>query len=288
MPAEGDSRVIESMEVTLNRVFEVLSYRTKHRQDVVRPLTGIECLDEVLFGTDDGALIAVVARPGMGRSAFLQTVALNTGRRGSRLFYSIDLSADMTCYSMLANRGGIDSSRILTGGMTERDLERAAKAAGEMANLSLQLVDAYAMTIDDIVSHARACGAVETVGLIVIDGIELLGLSADETNHAVLTLRTIARELKATIFITGTVSRSAELRTNKRPLLSDVEMTPFSENAAECIIGLYRDEVYDRQTDQQAIIELIVMKNKHGPVGTVKVQLHTAHRRVSNLAPEDV
>ena len=245
------------------------------------PRTSLLHLDEQIRPLDESWFVIVAGVPGMGRSA-LATHFLTGGQRpGLRLMYTIDQTPAMVTARLLTANARVDANRILTGHLNARDLERLSGAAGNISEMNLQIVDAYAMTIDDLTAHARS-QAEQPISIIVVDGIELI--PSVYLDQAIIQLRFLSRELRCPVVTTFPINpRSINQRPNHRPMLSDLDLSSAAESAADVILSVYRDDFYNKETDWQGIMEIDVLKQKNGPLGRLRVQFHSAHVRLNDL-----
>lgn len=255
-----------------------------------RPLFGLRDLDALVCVTDEAQLILLVGRPGMGRSALSLHLAAAQPDRAV-LYFSVNQTAAQTTQRLLAASGRADQSRIRAGQLSERDWERLAHAAGRLSEQPLHIIDAYDFTVERMLSATRETHAAIPLSLVVIDGLELLNaLPGEAMDAALLRLRVLSRDLGCPVVVTLPLSSKLEQRPypRKRPWLTDIDVSPRAAEIADVVLGLYRDEMYNRGTDQSGIAEIIVMKQSDGPVGTVRVQFHTPHGRFNDLAPEGI
>lgn len=248
---------------------------------------GLRDLDDQVVVRDEAQLIILAGRPGMGRSVLSLHLAAARPER-TVLYFSVNLTAEQVTQRLLASNGRVDQNRIRGGQLNDRDWERLAHAAGRLSEQPLHLVDAYDFTVERMLSVAREIHTATPLSLVVVDGLELLDVAPGEPlDEALLRLRVLSRELGCPVVVTLPLGSKLEQRPypRKRPLLTDIEIAPRAAEIADVVLGLYRDEVYNRETEQSGIAEIIVMKQSGGPVGTVRVQFHAPHGRFNDLAP---
>ena len=234
-------------------------------------------------------------------TAFALSIAQNVALRGEKVVavFSLEMPAVQLALRMLCSEGRVDMNRIRSGQLGERDFERLAHAAGRLAEAPMVIDDEPDLTINALRSKLRRIAAQHgQLGLVVIDYLQLMsgskaGSGGNENRQQEISLisrslKNIAREMEVPIMVLSQLSRAVEQRPNHRPMLSDLRESGAIEQDADIVMFIYRDEYYNKETDQQGIAEIIIGKQRNGPVGTVKLQFHSAHVRFNDLAPEGV
>ncbi|MDB5044136.1 MAG: helicase DnaB [Deinococcus sp.] len=233
-------------------------------------------------------------------TAFALSIAQNVALRGEKsvAVFSLEMPAVQLALRMLCSEARVDMNRIRSGQLNERDFERLAHAAGRLAEAPMIIDDEPDLTLNGLRSKLRRISAQHgQLGLVVIDYLQLMsgGKSSggsDNRQQEISTisrgLKGLARELEVPIMVLSQLSRAVEQRPNHRPMLSDLRESGAIEQDADIVMFIYRDEYYNKETDQQGIAEIIIGKQRNGPVGTVKLQFHSAHVRFNDLAPEGV
>ena len=234
-------------------------------------------------------------------TAFALSIAQNVALRGEKTVavFSLEMPAVQLALRMLCSEGRVDMNRIRSGQLGERDFERLAHAAGRLAEAPMVIDDEPDLTINALRSKLRRIAAQHgQLGLVVIDYLQLMsgskaGSGGNENRQQEISLisrslKGIAREMEVPIMVLSQLSRAVEQRPNHRPMLSDLRESGAIEQDADIVMFIYRDEYYNKETDQQGIAEIIIGKQRNGPVGTVKLQFHSAHVRFNDLAPEGV
>ncbi|ADV68636.1 replicative DNA helicase [Deinococcus maricopensis] len=263
--------------------------------------SGFRDLDEQISGLQKGSLNVLAARPSMGKTAFALSIAQNVALRGEKTVavFSLEMPAVQLALRMLCSEARVDMNRIRSGQLNERDFERLAHAAGRLAEAPLVIDDEADLTLNLLRSKCRRIAAQHgQLGLVVIDYLQLMsggkggGGGSENRQQEISTisrgLKSLARELEVPIIVLSQLSRAVEQRPNHRPMLSDLRESGAIEQDADIVMFIYRDEYYNKETDQQGIAEIIVGKQRNGPVGTVKLQFHSQHVRFNDLAPEGV
>ena len=261
--------------------------------------SGFRDLDEQISGFQKGSLNVLAARPSMGKTAFALSIAQNVALRGEKVVavFSLEMPAVQLALRMLCSEGRVDMNRIRSGQLGERDFERLAHSAGRLAEAPMVIDDEPDLTVNALRSKLRRISAQHgPLGLVVIDYLQLMSGSKggggenrqQEISLISRQLKNIAREMEVPVIVLSQLSRAVEQRPNHRPMLSDLRESGAIEQDADIVMFIYRDEYYNKETDQQGIAEIIIGKQRNGPVGTVKLQFHSSHVRFNDLAPEGV
>ena len=260
--------------------------------------SGFKDLDEQISGFQKGSLNVLAARPSMGKTAFALSIAQNVALRGDKVVavFSLEMPAVQLALRMLSSEARVDMNRIRSGHLGERDFERLAYVAGRLAEAPMVIDDEPDLTLNALRSKLRRIAARRgDLGLVVIDYLQLMsgGRSnggSDNRQQEISTisrgLKGLARELDVPVIVLSQLSRAVESRPNHRPMLSDLRESGAIEQDADIVMFIYRDEYYNKETDQQGIAEIIIGKQRNGPVGTVRLQFHSAHVRFNDLAAE--
>lgn len=257
--------------------------------------TGFKELDVLTAGLQPSSLNVLAARPAMGKTAFALTIGLNVALRENQTvgIFNLEMSAVQLVTRMLCSEARVDMSRVRNGQLSDRDFQRLADTAGRLAEAKIFIDDNADLTVMELRSRARRLMAEHGLGLIVIDYLQLMSgssrLGGGENRQQEISvisrgLKVLARELDIPVVALSQLSRAVEARPNKRPLLSDLRESGSIEQDADLVAFIYRDEYYDPQSEKQGIAEIIIGKQRNGPVGTVELQFHNAHVRFNDLA----
>lgn len=257
--------------------------------------TGFKELDNMTAGLQASSLNVLAARPSMGKTAFALTIGLNAALREQQTvgIFSLEMSAVQLVTRMICSEARVDMSRVRNGQLSDRDFQRLADTAGRMSEARIFIDDNADMSVMELRSRARRLMAEHGLGLIIIDYLQLMsgGKSGgggenrqQEISNMSRGLKALARELDIPVLVLSQLSRAVESRPNKRPMLSDLRESGAIEQDADLVMFIYRDEYYDQQSEKQGIAEIIVGKQRNGPVGMVELQFHNAHVRFNDLA----
>ncbi len=226
--------------------------------------SGFRDLDEYISGLQKGSLNVLAARPSMGKTAFALSIAQNVALRGEKTVavFSLEMPSVQLALRMLCSEARVDMNRIRSGQLNERDFERLAHAAGRLAEAPMIIDDEPDLTVNALRSKLRRIQAQHgNLGLVVIDYLQLMsgnkGNSGGNENRqqeiSVISrnLKSIARELEVPVMVLSQLSRAVEQRPNHRPMLSDLRESGAIEQDADIVMFIYRDEYYNKETDQQ-------------------------------------
>lgn len=241
--------------------------------------SGFSDLDKMTSGFQRSDLIIIAARPSVGKTAFALNVAQNVAARSKETvaIFSLEMSAQQLVQRMIAAEGNIDGHKLRTGLMEEGDWQKLTMAMSTLSESPIYIDDTPGINIYEIRAKARRLKAEKGLGLILIDYLQLIhgrGRSDNrqqEISEISRQLKGIARELEVPVIALSQLSRAVEQRQDKRPMLSDIRESGSIEQDADIVAFLYRDDYYNPETEKQNIIEIIIGKQRNGPVGKVEL-----------------
>jgi replicative DNA helicase len=240
--------------------------------------TGFVDLDRMTSGLKGSDLIILAARPSMGKTAFALNVAQNVGvRQGKTVaIFSLEMSASQLVMRMLAAEGNIDAQAFRTGNLNEEDWEKLTMAMSALSEAPIFIDDTPGLTVYDIRAKLRRLQAEQGLGLVVIDYLQLITGRGRESRQQEISeisrsLKLMAREFDVPIIALSQLSRAVEQRQDKRPMLSDLRESGSIEQDADMVAFLYRDDYYNEDSEKKNIAELIIGKQRNGPVGKVEL-----------------
>jgi len=274
-------RTYDNIEVMNNRVGEVTGIAT-----------GFSELDRMTAGFQRNDLIIVGARPSVGKTAFALNIAQNVATKSGEniAIFSLEMGAEQLVMRMLCAEGNIDAQRLRTGSLTDEDWGKLTMAMGSLSNAGIFIDDTPGVRITDIRSKCRRLKQEHGLGMILIDYLQLIlgsGRSGEnrqqEVSEISRSLKALARELQVPVIALSQLSRGVEQRQDKRPMMSDIRESGSIEQDADVIAFLYRDDYYDRESESQNIIEIIIAKQRNGPTGTVSLAFVKEYNKFVNL-----
>ena len=267
-------------------------------EDVTGVRTGFYDLDRMTAGLQPGDLLILAARPSMGKTAFALNIAEHVSVQEGLpvVVFSMEMGASQLALRMVGSLGRIDQSGLRTGRLRDDEWGRLTEAVDKLGKASLFIDETPALTPAELRARsrrqARQCGK---LGLIVIDYLQLMsGSGKGEENRATEIgeisrgLKALAKELQCPVIALSQLNRSVETRTDKRPMMSDLRESGAIEQDADVIMFIYRDEYYNKDSKEPGVAEIIIGKQRNGPVGTVKLTFLKPLTKFDNLAPGSV
>jgi replicative DNA helicase len=312
---------IELLDDAERRVFEIAEQRARGRQGFVNmqdllvrtvdridtlyhsdnPLTGVSTgyddLDDKTAGLQKSDLVIVAGRPSMGKTTFAMNLAEHVAikERKAVAIFSMEMPSEQLAMRMISSLGRINQTIVRTGKLTDDDWPRLTSAVSLLSEAPLYIDDTPALTPSELRSRARRIQKEnkEGLGLIVIDYLQLMQAGggggenrATEIAEISRSLKALAKELEVPIIALSQLNRSLEQRTDKRPVMSDLRESGAIEQDADVIIFIYRDEVYNEDTPDKGVAEIIIGKQRNGPIGTVRLTFLGQFTRFENFIPE--
>ncbi|MDX1807691.1 MAG: replicative DNA helicase [Paenisporosarcina sp.] len=271
----GDFRHIKDVLVQTYDNIELLHSR---KGDITGVPTGFRDLDLITAGFQRNDLIIVAARPSVGKTAFALNVAQNVATKTEEnvAIFSLEMGAEQLVMRMLCAEGNIDAQVLRTGALTAEDWRKLTMAMGSLSNAGIFIDDTPGIRINEIRSKCRRLKQEYGLGMILIDYLQLIQGSGNgkenrqqEVSEISRSLKALARELKVPVIALSQLSRGVEQRQDKRPMMSDLRESGSIEQDADIVSFLYREDYYDKETENQNMIEIIIAKQRNGPTGTV-------------------
>ncbi|WP_010290549.1 replicative DNA helicase [Kurthia massiliensis] len=248
--------------------------------DVTGIPTGFRDLDRLTAGFQRGDLIIVAARPSVGKTAFALNVAQAVGTKTDEnvAIFSLEMGAEQLVMRMLCAEGNIDAQVLRTGALTTEDWSKLTLAMGTLSRAGIYIDDSAGIRVNDIRAKCRRLKQEHGLGMILIDYLQLIqgpGKSGQNRQQEVSdisrALKGLARELEVPVIALSQLSRGVEQRQDKRPMMSDLRESGSIEQDADIVAFLYREDYYDKETEDANTIEIIVAKQRNGPTDTVKL-----------------
>ncbi len=290
----------QDLQPVLSKVVERIDelYHRDSTSDITGISTGFVDLDSKTSGLQPGDLIIVAGRPSMGKTAFSlnigEHVAVEEGHAVA--VFSMEMGATQLAMRLLGSVGRLDQHRLRTGRLTDEDWPRLTYAVEKMQNAQLFIDETPALSSMEVRARcrrlARQCGQ---LGLVIIDYLQLMGSSSPGENRATeiseisRSLKGLAKELNCPVIALSQLNRSLEQRPNKRPVMSDLRESGAIEQDADVILFIYRDEVYNPDSPDKGTAEIIIGKQRNGPIGTVRVTflgMYTKFENYAGMQPE--
>jgi len=287
--ADSEVKIADSLHATLDQLEQLYG-----REETITGVpTGYTDLDQLLLGLQPSNLVVVAARPGMGKTAFALGAAAHVAVVEQRptLFFSMEMGHLELTKRLLAAEARVDLRKLQTGNIPENEWSVISHAVGRLAAAPLFIDDNPHCTIMEMRAKARRMRAREgDLGLVVIDYIQLMSSSRRVENRQVEVadfsrgLKILARELDCPVMALSQLNRQLEYRTDKRPMLADLRETGSIEQDADVVMFVYRDEVYNPESEQQGMAEIIVAKHRNGPSGVERLAFFGSRTKFENMA----
>lgn len=282
-----------SMSGLLSDVMTRLDELSKNPSAVTGVATGFVDLDERTSGMQPGDLVIVAGRPSMGKTAFAlnmaEHVALSLGL--PVLIFSMEMGGTQIAGRFLSSVSKVDQQRLRTGRLDGRDWDRLSQAVAKLNDAPIQVDESAALNALELRARARRMWRqYGGLGMIVVDYLQLMSSSSAGENRATeiseisRSLKALAKELKVPVIALSQLNRSLEQRPNKRPVMSDLRESGAIEQDADVILFIYRDEVYNPESADKGSAEIIIGKQRNGPIGTVKLTFMGQNTRFENYA----
>jgi len=271
-----------------------LLYHKDNPSDITGIPTGYRDLDRETSGLQPGDLIIIAGRPSMGKTALALNMAEHVAVENKLpvAVFSMEMSGSQLAMRMLGSIGRLDQHKLRTGRLSDDDWNRLTNAVGKLHDAPILVDESGALNALELRARARRLhrqyGA---LGLIVVDYLQLMQASSEGENRATeiseisRSLKSLAKELKVPVVALSQLSRAVEQRTGpKRPIMSDLRESGAIEQDADLILAIYREEVYTPDTPEKGVAEIIILKQRNGPIGTIKLTFLGEYTRFENYA----
>lgn len=259
--------------------------------------TGFPKLDEKTSGLQKGDLIIIAGRPSMGKTSFSMNLAEYAAIEEGKTVavFSMEMPGEQLSTRLISSLGRVNSTRLRTGQLKEDDWPRITNAVSLLSKANIHVNDSAGLSPNEIRSHSRRLAREnDGIDLVVIDYLQLMQAGeassenrATEISNMTRSLKMLAKELEAPVIVLSQLNRSLESRPDKRPVMSDLRESGAIEQDADVIFFIYRDEVYDDESADAGIAEIIIGKQRNGPIGKVKLAFVGEFTRFENLAPAE-
>ena len=266
-------------QVALN-VLENIEKASKTKETVTGVPTGFIDLDYKTSGFQPSDFILIAARPSMGKTAFVLNVVDHVAvKRGIPcMVFSLEMSKEQLVNRMLSMESNVDSQKLRTGTLTDSDWDAVVEGVGIIGGSKLIIDDTPGISISELRSKCRKMKLEHGLGMVIIDYLQLMtgsGKSSDnrqqEISEISRSLKALAREMQAPVVALSQLSRACETRTDHRPMLSDLRESGAIEQDADVVMFLYRDDYYNKDSEMKDMAEVIIAKQRNGPIGTVNL-----------------
>ena len=291
-----NDKSLQSMRELIPSTMDRLHELSNKKGGLIGSSTGFKDLDKKLQGMQEGDLIVVAGRPSMGKTSFAMNVAenvlLDDDSNGAVLIFSLEMPGESLTTRMLSGMSKLDQQNVRSGMLKDDQLKLLLKEGERLKNLPLWIDDSSLLSPMELRAKARRLARTEENGLslIVVDYLQLMQLPASNENRVnqiseiSRSLKSLAKELNVPIVALSQLNRAVEQRPNKRPIMADLRDSGAIEQDADVILFIYRDEVYNEDSEQGNKAEIIIGKQRNGPIGTIYLTFLKEFTRFENFS----
>jgi replicative DNA helicase len=273
------SRDLAPVQEVIRRYYDRIEYLYDHQDEPLGVPTGFVDLDKLLGGLQRSDLILIAARPAVGKTSLGISIARYAANLGKHVaIFSLEMSSEQVVQRMISAETGIDAQRLRLGNLGEGEWPLFVEATGRLSDLPLFIDDTPSISVLQMRTKARRLHAEHGIDLILADYLQLMTTGdvrsegrVQEVSYISRSLKGLARELEVPLVAISQLSRAVEQRTDKRPILADLRASGSLEQDADVVMFIYRDEIYNPDTEFPGIADIIISKHRNGPTG--KVQL---------------
>jgi replicative DNA helicase len=285
------SKDFEPLSDVLERGFAQIEKLFNEKGTVTGVASGFTDLDAKTSGFQSGDMVLIAARPSMGKTTFALNIVEYAALKENKsvVVFSLEMSKEQLAYKLLCSEANVDMLRLRTGALEDKDWENIAMAAGPLSKAKIYIDDTAGVTVMEMRSKCRRLKIEYGIDLIVIDYLQLMsgGTGTDnrqqEVSEISRSIKALAKEMECPVIALSQLSRAPEQRADHRPMLSDLRESGSIEQDADVVMFLYRDEYYDKETEDKNMAECIMAKQRNGPVGTVKLAWLGQFSKFGNL-----
>ncbi len=282
------------MRTAVKEAFQILHQRYESKGSVTGLATGFTDLDEMTAGLQPSDLIIVAARPSMGKTALAVNMAEYAAIKAKKsvAIFSMEMSSSQLAFRLISSLGRINQQHLRTGDIQEEEWPRVTSAITILSDAKIFIDDTPALSPAELRARARRLKREHDLGLIVIDYLQLMQVPGNKENRATEIseisrgLKALAKELNIPVIALSQLNRSLEQRTDKRPVMSDLRESGAIEQDADVILFIYRDEVYDKDSPKKGTAEIIIGKQRNGPIGVVNLTFLGQYTKFENAASD--
>ena len=290
------SRDLTPISDAIRAYYDRIEYLYEHRGEPLGIPTGFVDLDKMLGGLQRSDLLIIAARPGVGKTSLMLNIALNAARKHHQrvAIFSLEMSNEQIVQRLVSAETGIDSQRLRTGDLDDQDWPLFVQATSALSDTLVFVDDTPSITALQLRTKARRLYAEHGLDLIIIDYLQLMSGEArsenrvQEISYLSRSLKALARELNVPVLVASQLSRAVEQRSDKRPILSDLRDSGSIEQDADIVMFIYREDMYDEQSDRKNIAELIIAKHRNGPTGSIELFFQKNLTQFKNALKRDV
>lgn len=284
------------ISTVVNNALDKIATAARNKGAVTGIPTGFTDLDFRTAGMQPSDLVLIAARPSMGKTAFVLNIAQHVAiKQGLPLaIFSLEMSKEQLINRMFSLQSGVDAQKLRVGNLNESDWESLIEGASDIGQSKLIIDDTPGISIGELRSKCRKYKLETGLSMIMIDYLQLMTGSGkgnesrqQEISDISRSLKSLARELQVPVIALSQLSRAVEQRPDHRPMLSDLRESGAIEQDADVVMFIYRDDYYNKETDKKGISEIIIAKQRNGPIGTVELAWLPELTKFANLSREN-
>lgn len=277
-------------QVVMNAM-DKIEKAAKNKGSVTGIATGFTDLDYRTAGMQPSDLVLIAARPSMGKTAFALNIAQHVAFKQNRTvaIFSLEMSKEQLVNRMFSLESNVDAQKLRTGQLNDQEWERLIESAGIIGKSNLIIDDTPGISVSELRSKCRKYKLEHNLSMIIIDYLQLMTGSGrtdsrqQEISDISRSLKAVARELSVPVLALSQLSRAVEQRPDHRPMLSDLRESGAIEQDADVVMFIYRDDYYNHDTDKKGVSEIIIAKQRNGPIGTVELAWLPEYTKFANL-----
>ena len=290
------SRDLLPISEVIRSYYERIEYLYEHRGEPLGIPTGFIDLDRLLGGLQRSDLIIVASRPGVGKTSLMLSMALSAARKYHQrvAIFTLEMSSEQLVQRMVSAETGIDSQRLRLGELREDEWPLFVQASSALGDALMYLDDTPSISALQLRTKARRLHAEHGLDLIMVDYLQLMTGDTrsenrvQEISYISRALKALARELNVPVMAASQLSRSVEQRSDKKPILSDLRESGSIEQDADVVMFIYRDDVYNPDSERKNVAEIMVAKHRNGPTGSIELYFRNNLAQFVNAARREI
>lgn len=289
-------RAFSPINEIIKESLDLVDQLSKRKEHVTGVPTGFIDLDDLSAGLQPSDLVVVAGRPSMGKTSLALGFATHAAIHAKSVvgIFSLEMSKPQIVLRMLSSEARVDSHGLRTGKLQKEDWWRLAEAAGKLEQAPIYIDDTGGITVQQMRGKARRLKAEKGLDLLIVDYLQLMqGRSDSESRQQEISdisrsLKALAKELNVPVVALSQLSRAVEARKPPIPMLADLRESGAIEQDADVVMFIYREEVYDQNSERKGIADIIVSKHRNGPIGKVDLHFHSKYAKFENLDTREV
>ncbi len=286
------SKSLVPIKEVVRQYYERIEFLVEHQDETMGVPTGLVDLDRLLGGLQPSDLIIIASRPGVGKSSLALTMAANAALKADSVvaIFTMEMPAEQLVQRMISSRTGIDAQNLRLGHIADTQWDQITQASSVLSEAAIFIDDTPSPTPMEIRTKARRLAAEFDLDLIIIDYLQLMQAGSRQSENRVQeisyisrALKGLARELNVPVVALSQLSRAVESRQDRRPILSDLRESGSIEQDADIVMFIYREAMYNEESERANIADIIVAKHRNGPLATVSLRFDSSTTQFSNL-----